>query len=263
MIPTRGAVAALLALVPLVAVPCRAEEGPSPHSETLAIRGIDQTLRVYGTRGARPVLVSSGDGGWIHLGPEVARFLAGQGYFVVGFNAKAYLSDFTSKDATLRPADVARDYLTLVEYAARGAGVRPLLVGVSEGAGLSLLAATAPEVKAAVAGVIALGLPERNELGWRWRDSIIYLTKKVPHEPVFSARAIVAEVSPLPLAALASTHDEFAPLAEVRAIMDAAKEPKRLWVIEAANHSFSDNQPELQRRLSEAIAWIEAARVGE
>jgi dienelactone hydrolase len=263
VIPARGAIATLLGLVLLFAAPGRAETRPSPRGETLAIRGVDQKLRVYGSRGARPVVVSSGDGGWIHLGPEVARFLAGQGYFVVGFDAKAYLSDFTSSDATLTPEDVARDYLAVVEYAARGTAARPLLIGVSEGAGLSVLAATAPEVKAAVAGVIVLGLPERNELGWRWRDSIIYLTKKAPREPLFSARAIVPNVAPLPLAALASTHDEFAPLAEVRAIMDAAREPKRLWVIEAANHNFSDNQPELQRRLAEAIAWIEATRSGQ
>ena len=37
--------------------------------ESLAIRGHEQSLRVYGTRGGPPVIVSSGDGGWMHLGP--------------------------------------------------------------------------------------------------------------------------------------------------------------------------------------------------
>jgi dienelactone hydrolase len=251
---------ALLASALVSTTPRRVESAPSVSSDILVIRGVEQTLRLYGSRGARPVLVSSGDGGWMHLGPQVARFLAEQGYFVVGFDAKAYLSGFTSTDRTLRREDVPSDYLALIEYAARGSATRPLLVGVSEGAGLSVLAATAPAVKAKIEGVIVLGLPEQNELGWRWRDSLIYLTKKAPHEPLFSARAIVGDVAPVPLAAIHSTHDEFAPLSDIRAIMDDAHEPKRLWVIDAANHRFSDNQPELESRLREAIAWIEAAR---
>ncbi len=35
-----------------------------------------------------------------------------------------------------------------------------------------------------------------------------------------------------------------------------AREPKRLWLIEAADHRFSDNRDELWLRLKQAIAWI-------
>ena len=210
--------------------------------------------------GGKVAIVTSGDGGWVHLGPDVAEFLAGEGYRVVGFDAKAYLSSFTSRSGPLHVEDVPRDYAALVDYAAQGAPGRPLLVGVSEGAGLSVLAATAPEVQSRVAGVVALGLPDLNELGWRWRDSIIYITKKVPDEPTFSAREVVGRVSPVPLAALHSTHDEFVALPMIQEILAQAREPKRLWVIEAADHRFSDNRPELQRRLKEAIAWIESQK---
>ncbi|HSD65048.1 MAG TPA: AcvB/VirJ family lysyl-phosphatidylglycerol hydrolase, partial [Vicinamibacteria bacterium] len=238
--------------------------GPiAPRAESFSIRGHAQTLRVYGTRGAPAAIVTSGDGGWVHLGPDVAGFLAGEGYFVVGFDAKAYLSAFTTGAGTLGVEDVPRDFGALVDYAARGAPGRPLLVGVSEGAGLSVLAAAAPDVQARVAGVVALGLPDRNELGWRWRDSMIYLTKKTPNEPTFSARETVGRVAPVPLAALHSTHDEFVALPEIESIMGRAREPKRLWVIEASNHRFSDNQAELRRCLKEAIAWMQSARSTE
>jgi hypothetical protein len=236
---------------------------PSPRSETLSLRGRTQNLHVYGARGGPAAIVTSGDGGWVHLGPDVAGFLAGEGYFVVGFDAKAYLSAFTTSAGTLSVDDVPRDYGALVDYAAQGAPDRPLLVGVSEGAGLSVLAATAPDIQSRVAGVIALGLPDKNELGWRWRDSVIYLTKKTPNEPIFSARAVVGGVAPVPLAAIHSTHDEFVALPEIESIMGQAQEPKRLWVIEASNHRFSDNQAELQRRLKEAIAWTRSARSTE
>jgi dienelactone hydrolase len=249
-------VASLLATGPLAAA---ATGGvPPSRTEALSLRGVSQTLHLYGARGGKVAIVTSGDGGWVHLGPEVAEFLAGEGYRVVGFDAKAYLSSFTSKSGPLHVEDVPRDYEALLEYAAPAGSGRPLLVGVSEGAGLSVLAATAPEVQSRVAGVVALGLPDQNELGWRWRDSIIYITKRTPNEPTFSTREVVGRVAPVPLAALHSTHDEFVARPMIESILAQAREPKRLWVIEAADHRFSDNRPELQRRLKEAIAWTES-----
>jgi dipeptidyl aminopeptidase/acylaminoacyl peptidase len=200
--------------------------------------------------------VSSGDGGWMHLAPHVAAVLAAQGFFVVGFDARAYLESFTSGGNTLRPEDEPGDYQVLVDYARRGSTQRPILIGVSEGAGLSLLAATDPSLKSSIAGVIGLGLPNHSELGWRWRDSLIYVTHGAPHEPSVSAVTFASRVSPTPLAAIHSTHDEYVPLAEVQKVIDAAREPKKLWVVPAANHRFSDNLAEFDRRLLEAIAWV-------
>ncbi len=108
-------------------------------------------------------------------------------------------------------------------------------------------------------GVVALGLPDKNELAWRLRDSIIYVTKKTPNEPTFSTRALASQLAPLPLAALHATHDEFVPVAEVESVLAQAREPKRLWLIEAADHRFSDNRDELWLRLKQAIAWIGSA----
>ena len=95
----------------------------------------------------RPVIVSSGDGGWIHLGPHVAELLAANGFFVVGFDVKAYLERFTSGKTTLRPEDEPSDYKVIADFAARGTSQKPILIGVSEGAGLSVLAATDPRMK--------------------------------------------------------------------------------------------------------------------
>lgn len=224
--------------------------------ETVTIRGHAQSLYLYGPRNAPPVIVSSGDGGWFHLGPHVAEVLAANGFFVVGFDVKAYLESFTSGKVTLRPEDEPRDYKVLADFAARGVTRKPILIGVSEGAGLSVLAATDPETRLAVAGVLALGLPNLNELGWRWKDSLIYVTHGVPNEPSFSVSAMIDRVHPAPLAAIHSTQDEFVPLAEVERMLALAQEPKRLWVVKASDHRFSDNLNEFDRRLIEAIAWI-------
>jgi hypothetical protein len=97
----------------------------SPATETLAIRGRQQSARVYGKRGAPVAIVASGDGGWVHLGPAVAEFLSSNGYFVVGFDSKAYLSSFTEGDKTLSTTDVPGDFAVLVDYASQRASGPP------------------------------------------------------------------------------------------------------------------------------------------
>src|SRR6185503_16317376 len=109
----------VLALI--VAVALSGARLPAHTTDTVVLRGQPQLVHVYGERGAGdPVIVSSGDGGWIHLAPHVAEILAAQGYFVVGFNVKAYLSSFTSEGGALNIADVPGDYRALTDYAARG-----------------------------------------------------------------------------------------------------------------------------------------------
>lgn len=224
--------------------------------EAIVIRGHAQSLRLYGTRGGSPVIVSSGDGGWIHLGPHVAETLAAKGFFVVGFDVKAYLESFTSGNRTLGREDEPGDYKALADFAARGTTQKPILIGASEGAGLSVLAATDPQTKRSIAGVLGLGLPDLNELGWRWKDAVIYVTHGIPKEPTFSTAAIIDRVSPTPLGAIHSTHDEFVALSAVQKVLDAAKEPKKLWIVTASDHGFTDNLAEFDRRLLEAIDWI-------
>jgi hypothetical protein len=224
--------------------------------ESVTIRGRTQQLHLIGQKGNAPIILSSGDLGWAGLVVHVAAHLSGQGYYVIGFNTKAYLSSFTTKNNTLAPQDVPADYLTLIEYAKQASAVKPILAGISEGAGLSVLAGCKPEVKSRVQGVLGLGLPDQNELGWKWQDFTIWITKKSPNEPGFMVEDIISGVSPLPLAEIHSTHDEFLPLEQAKRMFSLAGNPKKMWIIEAANHRFSDNRSELDRCLLEALAWI-------
>ena len=149
----------------MLALLCAVTRGAAQSTDTLSLRGRAQVLRIYGPSGGQPIIVSSGDGGWIHLGPLVAEVLAARGYFVVGFDVKAYLASFTSAD-------------------------------------------------------------------------------------------FVGRVAPVPLATIHSTHDEFGPLADIERVLSSAREPKRLWIVNAADHRFSDNLAEFDRRLIEALGWI-------
>jgi len=107
-----------------------------------------------------------------------------------------------------------------------------------------------------IQGVVGLGLPDISELGWRWRDMLIYVTHTIPNEPTFSAANVIGRLAPVPLAAIHSTHDEFVPVDEVKRVMGRAGEPKRLWLVEAENHRFAGGEAELRRALLEAVDWI-------
>jgi type IV secretory pathway VirJ component len=52
------------------------------------MRGHEQSVYLYGQPNGDPIIVSSGDGGWIHLGPHVADVLGARGYFVIGFDVR-------------------------------------------------------------------------------------------------------------------------------------------------------------------------------
>jgi type IV secretory pathway VirJ component len=249
-----SAVVLMAALLPLAA------GAPPPATEPLTIRGQEQSVRVYGKRGGPVAVVASGDGGWVHLGPYVAEFLSSKGYFVVGFDSKAYLSSFTKGGTTLSTTDVPGDFAVLVDYASKGAIAAPVLCGVSEGAALAVLATTNDITKAKVAGVIALGLPDQAELGWRFRDSMIYVTKGVPKEPLFSTAEVIGKLAPLPLVAIHSTRDEFVSVDDITRVMSRALEPKQLWLIEATDHRFSGKEQELDQKLLDAIAWMKTRR---
>jgi type IV secretory pathway VirJ component len=244
-------------LLAVLAIGCSlGASGVTHATETVVLRGQTQTLHTYGTRGATPVIVSSGDGGWIHLGPHIAETLGDHGFFVVGFDVKSYLSGFTSAAGPLRPEDVPGDYRALLAFAGAGTTMKPVLIGVSEGAGLSVLAAADARIKTGAQGVIGVGLPQVNELGWRWRDALIYVTHGVPNEPTFNTSEIVSRVAPLPLASIRSAHDGFVSAADSDRIVAAAAEPKRMWVIQSSDHGFTDNLGEFDGRLLEALAWV-------
>ena len=240
---------------------------PATPTQIVMIHHHPQTIRLYGSRDdpgtspgpRRTAIVSSGDGGWIHLAPHVAELLAARGWFVIGFDSRAYLSSASDGNQSLSAADIPRDYRALVSLAGTPA-TKPLLIGVSEGAGLSAAAAVDPTLKREIGGVVAIGLGDSNELAWHARDAIIYVTKGIPREPLFHATDLLGEIAPIPVAMLRSTGDEFVKPEESDRLMRAAREPKALWTITAGDHRFSSNLKDFDARLLEAIAWIESAR---
>src|SRR5690349_7999390 len=136
--------------------------GATDTLRTVSLGGHEQKLHMYGPETGRPVILASGDGGWMHLAPHLAALLASRGYFVIGLDARSYLSSGGAKQALTTHA-IASDYAALLSMFAAG-DRRVILAGVSEGAGLSVVAGSDPNNQSRIAGVMTFGLGERNEL---------------------------------------------------------------------------------------------------
>ncbi len=254
----------LAVILAVLVAPAYAQGPARPGRNEVEIRGKSVDVYYYpGAAGqaapAGPLLFAPGDGGWRGLAVTMAQTMASWGYAVLGLDTKKYLEDFTAS-TTLRESDVMADIHLIAQWFAPREGEKVLLVGWLEGAGLMTLAAASQPHQAKYFGLVTIGLGDSNVLGWRWRDALTYLTKKDPNEPTFSSLAYIAKVSPLRLAMLQSSRDEYVPPEEARKLFEAAKEPKRFVTIEADNHRFEGRQEEFYQRLREALAWITQPR---
>jgi alpha-beta hydrolase superfamily lysophospholipase len=258
----RRACAGLLAAAILLAAP-RAASAAGQRLDVVR-RGKTIELTVYKPPGQPrgTIFMGSGDVGWVGLGVTMAEFLAAQGYVAVGINVRQYLSVFTSGKSHLAEADVPGDYQAFADaLRAQGLLVRPVIVsGVSEGAALAVLAASAASNHEWIDGAITMGLPAVAELAWKWTDFTAWITKSDANEPSFQPNDHIASIAPLPLVMIQSTKDEYVPEADYRRFDATAQAPHKLVLIPAANHRFTDKQPELKREYLSAIAWIRAAR---
>ncbi len=224
----------------------------------VTIRGQKQDIYFYpatGTKLNRKVLFAPGDGGWRGWAITLAQQMAGWGYDVYGLDTKTYLTGFTG-GAGIKEHDVVSDFHQIAQWITKGANERVTLVGWSEGAGLSVLAAAGTENKRTFNGLVTFGLGDENVLGWTWRDNVTYITKSKPNEPAFHAKDYMAYITPLPYLMLHSSKDEFVSFEEAKLLATAAREPKRISVIQANNHRFDGNVNEFYRQLKEGLEWM-------
>ncbi|HTM24288.1 MAG TPA: alpha/beta hydrolase [Vicinamibacterales bacterium] len=224
------------------------------------LRGQTLTVSIYrpGTAARGTIVMGSGDVGWVGLAVSLSEDYSKQGYLIVGINVRQYLAAYTSGKAHLQISDVPGDYRAICDRVKqRLALTRPLVFsGVSEGAALAVLAASEAKNHDWVDGVITMGLPPTAELAWRWTDIGAWITKKDANEPSFAPGDVIARVSPLPLYMIQSKKDEYVAPADYERLLASAREPKKLILIDAGNHRFTDKPTELRRAFTGGLAWI-------
>jgi phosphatidylglycerol lysyltransferase len=250
----------LVLLVAAVCAPVWAQER-QPGRQTMAIRGQSQDVYYYpagrvAAHSSQPILFMPGDGGWRGFAIEMARAMSAVGYDVYGWDTKRYLMSFTGK-TTLREPEIMADVASMAVWIQQSSSGRVTLVGWSEGAGLALLAAASPTDKKLFTGLVAIGLPDSAILGWRRVDDLTYLTKREPNEPTFATAPYLSQVSPLALALIYSTRDEYISPAESNRLFSAAQEPKRFSLVAAQNHRYDGNRGDFFRALKEALEWVD------
>lgn len=207
---------------------------------------------------AQPLVIfTSGDGGWSPFCADVAAHIAATGRTVVGFDVKGYLTTFASSQKPVTPEDLRRDYSDLIRAALSQPGIdanAPVtLAGWSLGAGFSVLVGSDEGLKNRVQRVVAISLPQYNELAWKPTDALIYITHGTPREKVFEAQDYLKQLAPVPLVMLNATEDDTSPLPDAQTLFHKAAGPARFFAVQAKGHHFEGGEKEFYADLDQSL----------
>ena len=202
---------------------------------------------------SRPLLVfATGDGGMHRKDLDLYRHLESWGYPIVGFDARDYVKHLGSSEVTT-PERLADDYQRMIAAARDAlhleAGRRIILVGVSRGAGLSVVAAG--QLHDAIVGVVAVALTGEEEYV-HWVHHVL-----PRREVMVEFEEYLPELGELPLAVVQSAHDNYMPGPTARAVLGPDGPRRWLQIIDSRNHSFTDARGEMYQATLQAIGWVE------
>jgi hypothetical protein len=212
---------------------------------------------------ARPLLLyATGDGGWHGLASQAYARMARWGYPVAAFSAPDYLKHLGFVSGTTTPQRLALDYQRLTAFAKSSLGLpadRPtILVGISRGAGLAVVAAGQPGLRRELAGVLAVALTKEEEYVRHYRVRRGKAPADMPRRELVEIDTYEAldDLLSLPLVVVQSTHDSYLPAADARTRFGADTDTRKLFAIDAKNHNFSHAREPLYDRMQRALAWI-------
>jgi type IV secretory pathway VirJ component len=205
------------------------------------------------------VLFASGDGGLRFTSKTIYKHLAEQNFFVAGFSS-GEMTKVPKASAPLNVAAFVDDVLSMEREAGRLLGVPEttpiVLVGLSSGASMIVLAGAQPAIQARLAGGVAIALtreydhgavpsPEPGVTGYAADDR-----RRIQTYP------LVERMGAVPLAVIQSTNDSYVPAAESRKLLGPDTALRRLFEVVARNHSFHGAKPKMLEELDTALAWI-------
>jgi len=236
---------------------CATHSPPAVPDRAASVNNHQLTLHFANANAppTRPLLMfATGDGGMHRKDLDLYRHIEAWGYPVVGFDARDYVKHLGTSEVTT-PERLAEDYQCVIA-AARDAlhleTARPIiLIGVSRGAGLSVVAAG--QLHDAVSGVVAIALTREEEYV-RWVHHVL-----PRREVMVEIEEYLPELGELPLAVVQSAHDKYMPGPTARAVLGPDGPHRWLQVIQSSNHSFRDARDEMYEATRRAIAWIERA----
>jgi fermentation-respiration switch protein FrsA (DUF1100 family) len=240
---------------PLVHPPGVSLDRQIPLSDQrLTLHAADRRVREH-----VPLLIyATGDRGWAGKDLDVFRQLVSWGYPVAGFDAHDYVKHL--KGVTT-PVRVARDYGSIIAVARDALhldrDVPVVLVGVSRGAGLSVVAAGQRLLRGELQGLVVMGLTREEEyVTWRHR----FGRRSAQPPNMVEVYEYLPRLGSLPLTIIQSTRDNYLPAASARKLFGADTDRHHLIAVDAKNHSFAGARPELYAALQQALASVAATR---
>ncbi len=208
------------------------------------------------TPASHPLLVyATGDGGMRRKDLDTYRHLAALGDPIVGFDARDYVKHLGRDSPTTTPERLADDYTRIIERARQTLGIdglRPVvLVGVSRGAGLAVVAAG--RLCNAISGVVAVALTQEEEyVRWYRHHPLSHET----HQVMVDVYQYLAQLDDLPVAVIQSTHDQYLPAAKAREQFGPDSASRWLQPIEATNHNFGGARDRMYDAIQTALNWV-------
>jgi pimeloyl-ACP methyl ester carboxylesterase len=205
---------------------------------------------------------ATGDGGWHGKDVDTYRRLIRWGYPVAGFSAPSYLDHLGFVSGTTTPERLANDYRRLIEFAKQTlslpASTRTILVGVSRGAGLAVVAAGRPELNVELGGVLAVALTKEEEYVRHYKVIPGKSPSDMPTRELveFQTYEYLDRLRDLPLVVIQSTGDGYLPAAAARKLFGADTALRRFVSIEARDHSFDGARGALYAQMAAALAWM-------
>jgi hypothetical protein len=209
------------------------------------------------------IVYATGDGGWLGLGSGIFKWLTQWNFPVVGFSSRAYLRSlgYVSDTDTTSPRRLAKDYASIIGFAESRLELPSttslIFVGLSRGAGLSVVAAGEGEFDSHLAGLLAIALTKEEEHVLHRRPRFFFGRRAQPGQLVqIETYSYLRRLAFLPVTVLQSTHDGYLPAAAARRLFGPDTDLRRLRAIEAANHGFQNGCPALYNETEAALKWI-------
>ena len=253
------AVASVLMAAPVICAydPASAQSSRDLSTIQVRIRQVSITVHLAGpaTPGARPLVVyTTGDGGWPGDERLFDRMMP-WGAPMAGLSSVDYIESIDTAHRMIEPEVLAKDFQTVIDSAVQALKLpkdQPVvLVGFSRGAGLSVGAATVPEFRQRLQGIIAIALTA-DEAYVSEPASVPAAANVKPLQTYGALRGLGS----LKVAIIQSTRDDILSAAEARRRLGPDTMARRLRPIDASDHSFGGKLDELTAEMKASLDWM-------
>jgi len=211
------------------------------------------------------ILYATSDGGWSGTSKALFRHLAERGYPLVGISSRNYLKGVGRDREFITPDRLAEDLASIIATAKRDLNLPDatptILVGMSRGAGLMVVAAAQQALQPRPAGAVALSLTRetdyvRHHLMWRRRSAKRAASTMADGRVLTYPR--LKSAFDMPIAVIQSTHDRYLPAAEARVLFGPDTGARRFIEVESRSHGFGGARDAMFRELDGALDWVES-----